>query len=97
MITNRLTAIASIVLATAVGIAGCVNIALAPGAEKVKITKSASNVASCKPVGNVLSKPMGPTATNADLQNKTLGLGGNTIFVTGANGDSVEGVAYSCP
>ena len=97
MITNRLTAIASIGLATALGTAGCMNIALAPGAEKVRITKSASDVASCKAVGNVVSKPMGPTATNADLQNKTFGLGGNTIFVTAANGDSVEGVAYSCP
>jgi hypothetical protein len=96
MITNRLAAIASIGLATALGTAGCVNIALAPGAEKVKITKTASDVASCKAVGNVLSKPMGPTATNADLQNKTLGLGGNTIFVTAATGDAVEGVAYSC-
>jgi hypothetical protein len=97
MITTRLTVIASIALATALGTAGCVNIALAPGAENVKTTKNASDVASCKAVGDVLSKPMGPTATNADLRNKTLGLGGNTIFVTAANGDSVEGVAYSCP
>lgn len=93
MIINRLTAIAVIGL----GAAGCVTVALAPGAEKVKITKNASDVASCKAVGNVVSQPMGPEATNADLQNKALGLGGNTIFVTGANGRSVEGVAYRCP
>ena len=89
----RLAAIAVIGL----GAAGCVSVALAPGAEKVKITKNAGDVASCKAVGNVNSKPMGPAATNADLQNKTFGLGGNALFVTATNGDSVEGVAYSCP
>jgi hypothetical protein len=97
MIFNRPTALAAIGLGVALGTSGCVTIALAPGAEKVKITKSASDVASCKAVGNVVSRPMGPEATNADLQNKTFGLGGNTIFVTGATGDSVEGVAYTCP
>jgi hypothetical protein len=97
MITSRLTALTSIGLAAALGTPGCVNIALAPGAEKVKVTESASDVASCKAVGNVVAKPMGPSATHADLQNKTLGLGGNTVFVTEAIGDSVEGVAYTCP
>ena len=90
---NRLIAIAVVGL----GAVGCVTIALAPGAEKVKITKIASDVASCKAVGSVVSQPMGTEATNADLQNKTLGLGGNTIFVTGATGRSVEGVGYICP
>jgi hypothetical protein len=78
---RRLAAIAVIGL----GMAGCVTVALAPGAEKVKITKNASDVASCRAVGNVNSQPMGPEATNADLQNKTMGLGGNTVFVTRAN------------
>jgi hypothetical protein len=81
----------------ALGTAGCVTVAVVPGAEKVKITKNISEVASCKAVGNVYSQPMGPEATNADLQNKAFGLGGNAIYVTGANGRSVEGVAYSCP
>jgi hypothetical protein len=94
MTTNRgLAAIAVLGLGTA----GCVTVALAPGAEKVKITKEASDVASCKAIGNVKAQPMGPEATNATLQNQALGLGGNTIFVTGASGVSVAGVAYSCP
>jgi hypothetical protein len=79
------------------GTAACVTVALAPGAEKVKITKNASDVASCKPVGNVKSLLDGDEAINATLQNQTLGLGGNTVFVTGAAGQSVAGVAYSCP
>jgi hypothetical protein len=90
---RRLAAIAAMGLGTA----GCVTVALAPGAEKVKITKKASDVASCKTVGNVNAQPMGPEATNAALQNQALGLGGNTVFVTGANARSVAGVAYSCP
>jgi hypothetical protein len=94
MTTNwRLTAIAVIGLGTA----GCVTVARAPGAEKVKITKEAGDVASCKAVGNVKSPLIGYDATNATLQNQALGLGGNTVFVTGAAAESVAGVAYSCP
>jgi hypothetical protein len=89
----RLAAIAAIGLGTA----GCVTVALAPGAEKVKITKNASDVASCKAVGNVKSPIIGDEAINATLQNQALGLGGNTVFVTGAVAESVAGVAYSCP
>jgi hypothetical protein len=89
----RLAAIAAIGLGTA----GCVTVALAPGAEKVKITRTASDVASCKAVGNVKSLLEGTEAINATLQNQTLGLGGNTVFVTGIDGQSEEGVAYLCP
>ena len=89
----RLAAIAVIGL----GAAGCVTVALAPGAEKVKITKNASDVASCKAVGNVKSPMVGYDGINATLQNQTLGLGGNTVFVTGPVAESVAGVAYSCP
>jgi hypothetical protein len=89
----RLAAIAAIGLGTA----GCVTVALAPGAEKVKITKNASDVASCKAVGNVKSPMVGYDGINATLQNQALGLGGNTVFVTGPAAESVAGVAYSCP
>ena len=94
MITNwRFLAIVVIGLGTA----GCVTVALAPGAEKIKITKNASDVASCKAVGNVKSPLVGNEAINATLQNQALGLGGNTVFVTGPVAESVAGVAYSCP
>ena len=89
----RLAAIAVIGLGTA----GCVTVALAPGAEKVKITKNAGDVAPCKAVGNVKSPLIGDAGINATLQNQALGLGGNTVFVTGAAGESVAGVAYRCP
>jgi hypothetical protein len=94
MTTNwRLAAVAVIGLGTA----GCATVALAPGAEKVKLTKNAGDVASCKAVGNVKSPLVGYEGTNATLQNQALGLGGNTVFVTGPAGESVAGIAYSCP
>jgi hypothetical protein len=52
---GRLAAIAVIGL----GAAGCASVALAPGAEKVRITKQASDFASCKAVGNVKA-PLNP-------------------------------------
>jgi hypothetical protein len=91
MTTNRGLAAAAII---ALGTAGCVTVAVAPGAEKVKITKIANDVASCKAVGNVKAPP---AATNATFQNQAFGLGGNTVFETGFDGNSMAGVAYSCP
>lgn len=90
---HRFAAIALIGLVTA----GCVTVALAPGAEKVKITKVTGDVASCKAVGNVTAPMQGTEAINATLQNQTLGLGGNTVFVTGPEGQAIGGVAYNCP
>jgi hypothetical protein len=91
--TWQLTAIAATGLLTA----GCATVALAPGAEKVKITRNASDVASCKAVGNVKSLLIGNEGMNATMQNQALGLGGNMVFDTGTVGQSVAGVAYSCP
>jgi hypothetical protein len=90
---RRLAAVAIIGLGTA----GCVTVALAPGAEKVRITQNANDVASCKAVGNVKALLSGPQATNATLQNQAFGFGGNTVFETGIDGNSMAGVAYSCP
>jgi len=87
---RRLAAVAIIGLGTA----GCQTVALAPGAEKVRITQNANDVASCKAVGNVKAPPV---ATNETLQNQAFGLGGNTVFETGFDGNSFAGVAYSCP
>lgn len=68
----------------------CVSPALAPGADKVRITDKPSDVANCKAVGNL---PSDSYASNAvSLRNKTIGLGGNTAFVTPGSG-----IAYQCP
>jgi len=74
--------------------AGCVTTALAPGAADVQTVRSAADVASCTAVGNVRQPP----DQNVDMRNLTVGVGGNTLFVTEeASGIVKAGVAYRCP
>jgi hypothetical protein len=77
-------------------------IPLAPGAEQVKVTKNAGEVANCKAVGN-LSNVNGGNVTDAGqriARNQAIGLGGNTIFDTSnafqESQGVVEGVVYRC-
>jgi hypothetical protein len=78
-------------------------VSLAPGADKVRITKDASDVSTCTAVGNIKvprNSQGNVDIANAEAQfrNQTVGLGGNTGFVTyGPLGVPVEGVAYRCP
>jgi len=75
-------------------LAGCETTALAPGADKVRLTSNPSDVANCKAVGN-LAPPKADTANVIPenvIRDQTIGFGGNTAFVTvGA------GIAYQCP
>lgn len=69
---------------------------LAPGADRVKLTHNASEVAGCKVVGNVSGwTVVGDNRYNYEeqLRNQTVGLDGNTVFLTTTG----EGVAYRCP
>ena len=74
---------------------GC-GTALVPGADKVRITRSPDEVASCKPVGNIDLKD-----TDANIKafrNRVVGLGGNaTMLTTGTPVSPSQGVAYLCP
>ena len=75
-------------------LAGCVSTALAPGAADVRVVKSSADVASCTAVGNVRQ----PADQNVDMRNLTVGVGGNTLFVTEeVFGIIQSGVAYRCP
>ena len=93
MIRNTLNLVAA---ATPLMLAGCVTptTALAPGAAAVRIVRNEADVASCFAVGNV-SQPAGQ---NVDMRNLTVGLGGDTLFVTDglSNGYIAAGVAYRC-
>jgi hypothetical protein len=91
--TLRFAAVAACVATTA----GCATVALAPGAERVRLTKSAADVASCKPVGNVKAPSDSPPDFVATIRNQAMGLGANTIFVTRDINGPEEGVAYNCP
>lgn len=78
-------------------------VSLAPGAEKVQITRTASDVAKCSAVGNVrvpIESQGQLDIADADtrFRNEVIGLGGNTAFVTSSSlGIPVQGVAYRCP
>jgi hypothetical protein len=91
----------SVLPVCAIYLGACVT--LAPGADKVRMTKDASDVAGCTAVGNVdtLGAPQGPSQISDSskvLRNKAVGLGGNVIFVTSAPlGVPDGGVAYRCP
>jgi hypothetical protein len=87
---------------TALALAGCVPVTtttLAPGATSVQIVRGDADVASCTAVGNVRQPP----DQNVDLRNLTVGVGGDTLFVTESvttpplSGTSVvSGIAYRC-
>ena len=85
------------VVAFGAATAGCATVALAPGAERVRITNNAADVASCKAVGNVKALSVSPFEGVATIQNQAVGLGANMIFVTVYTSGSEEGVAYNCP
>jgi len=78
---------------------GCLTVALAPGADKVRLTSNAADVTACKAVGNV-KRPQGINALDVEpsFRNQAVGLGGNTVFVTRHDlSGPLEGIAYQCP
>jgi hypothetical protein len=86
-------AVAVVVIGSVVS--GCTTLVLAPGAEQINVTQLATDVAGCRAVGNVISEA-GPLDLDTELRNKTLGFGGNVLFVTRKLGPANEGVAYRC-
>jgi hypothetical protein len=76
-------------------VSGCATLVLAPGAEQIKVTQLATDVEGCRAVGNVTSKA-GVPDLDTEIRNKTLGFGGNVLFVTSKFGPASEGVAYRC-
>ena len=80
----------------AVVLVACSCAVLAPGADRVKFTQNAADVAGCKVVGNVSGLfRVGDSQFYSEdqLRNRTVGLDGNTVFLT----TQAEGVAYRCP
>jgi hypothetical protein len=88
-------------LLIACGITGCVS--LAPGADKVLVTRDASAVAACTAVGNVqvpvdVNRQVDIANASTLFRNRVVALGGNAGFVTdGPVNIPVAGVAYRCP
>ncbi len=88
--------------ATAFLLASCAvtTTTLAPGAASVRIVRSEADVSSCTAVGNVRQPP----DQSVDMRNLTVGIGGDTLFVTEETKNTVglatdyiqSGVAYRC-
>ena len=92
-----------LVAGSLIGLAACTPFALAPGAEQVRVTNVAGDVANCAAVGN-LSVPKDADGlvdigrALGQFKNQTVGLGGNVAFVTeGLISIPTAGVAYHCP
>ena len=88
---------------SAVLAAACSTVVLAPGADKVRITKVPADVAGCTAVGNIKVSRNSDGVVDAataekEFRNLTIGLGGNTAFATAAPfGVPTDGIAYRCP
>ena len=85
-------------VALAVGLTSCVvAVEPVPGAEKVRLTRNASEVSTCSAVGNIRVNTSGSNA-RTEFRNMVIGSGGNIGFVSsGPTWAPVEGVAYRCP
>jgi len=85
-------------VALAVGLISCVvAVAPAPGADKVRLTRNASEVSACSAVGNVRVNASGSSA-RTEFRNIVVGFGGNIGLVTsGPTWAPVDGIAYRCP
>jgi hypothetical protein len=85
-------------LALAVGLVSCVvAVAPAPGSDKVRLTRNASEVTTCSAVGQIRVNASCSSA-RTEFRNMVVGFGGNIGFVaSGPTWAPVEGIAYRCP
>jgi hypothetical protein len=92
---------AQIMITATILLSACVT--LAPGADKVRITDKASDVATCKALGNLQvpmdgGAPADASSAQDQFRNQAVGLGSNVALVTqGIVGLPFSGIAYRCP
>jgi len=85
-----------VVVAACALAAGCSTVSLAPGADQVRVTSKAADVAACTSVGSVQAASSMLTDPDAErqMQNQTLTLGGNVLLFSSPLHRS--GTAYHC-
>jgi len=85
-----------VVIAACAILAGCSSVSLAPGADQIKATSNAADVAACASLGALDPPP--PMMTDPDverlLRNETLAIGGNVLLFSSPVRRS--GSAYRC-
>jgi hypothetical protein len=77
---------------------GCATgVTLAPGADQIKVTQVPTDVAACVAVGNVDGENGSGLTIDGirQMQNQTVGVGGNTVLVT-SDISPQKGIAYRC-
>jgi hypothetical protein len=93
--------LAHIMITATILLSACVT--LAPGADQVRITDKASDVGTCKALGNIQVPKSGQDTVDGfsaqnQFRNQAVGLGSNVALVTeGFVGIPVAGIAYRCP
>jgi len=84
-------------------IVGCTTVAVAPGADKMRLTGNAADVATCKAVGNIKTPEVSPGLMNSffaekQFRNLAVGLGSDVALVTeGTVSVPVAGMAIVVP
>jgi hypothetical protein len=95
--------LAHIMITATILLSACVTVTLAPGADQVRITDKASDVGTCKALGNIQvpmngQQPVDGFSAQNQFRNQAVGLGSNVALVTqGFVGIPVAGIAYRCP
>jgi hypothetical protein len=83
-------------------IAGCATVTAAPGADKIRLTVNAADVATCKAVGNIKTPEVSPGLVSGfvaekQFRNLAVGLGSDVALVTeGTVSIPLAGIAYRC-
>jgi hypothetical protein len=85
-----------ILLVSLVALTACTT--LAPGAADVTVTRDAATVTTCKALGSVHSVPpyILPNDDLKQIKNRSIGMGADTVLITGPRLISTAGVAYRC-
>jgi hypothetical protein len=96
------TVVLGVIIPTLLLMDACAVTHPAPGAEEIRITRDAADVAKCRAVGNIaVPKQDGVVdvvSAKTQFQNQAVGFGANTALVTeGALFAPAAGVAYRCP
>jgi hypothetical protein len=85
-------------LALLIALTGCSS--LAPGAERIKLTRDGQDVAGCKVVGPIsFNKPLQCRpwcgSYSKEMKNTAFAEGADVVFITSSQ-DASQGVAYNC-
>jgi hypothetical protein len=98
LMPRYLAGFVAVMLATL--IVGCATVTVAPGADKIRLTGNAADVATCKAAGNMKTPEVSPGLVSSfvaekQFRNLAVGLGSDVALVTeGTVSVPVAGIGY---